>query len=79
MLELFAPRRIAVPDLRPRCQQMVCGSGLRYGRRVRKLTIAEESVIRSLAATRSLRSVAADFGVSYETIRAVCRRKAQVG
>lgn len=75
MLELFAPRRVAIPDLRPRRHRAVCGSGLRYSRRTRKLTPAEESAIRALAATKSLRSLAADFEVSHETIRAVlCRR-----
>jgi DNA-binding CsgD family transcriptional regulator len=38
------------------------------------LTPAQESVIRALAATKSLRLIAADFGVSHETVRAVCRR-----
>ena len=36
-----------------------------------RLTEAERSAIRSLAAGKSLRSLAADFGVSHETIRAV--------
>ena len=39
--------------------------------RARKLTPAEESTIRALAGTKSLRSLAADFGVSHETVRAV--------
>ena len=71
MLELFAPRRVLVPDLRPRCPGVVCGSGLRYARRARRLTPTEESKIRALAATKSLRSLAADFGVSHETVRGV--------
>jgi hypothetical protein len=37
------------------------------------LTAEQESTIRALAATRSLRSLAAEFGVSHETIRAVLR------
>ncbi len=79
MLELFAPRRVLVPDLRPRHHQMVCGSGLRYARRARRLTQAEESAIRALAATKSLRSLAAEVGVSHETVRAVIQseKKAQ--
>jgi DeoR/GlpR family transcriptional regulator of sugar metabolism len=32
-------------------------------------------MIRALAGTRSLRALAADFGVSHETIRAVLRQK----
>ena len=43
----------------------------RYGRRSRKLTPAQESAIRALAHTKSLRSLAADFGVSHETVRAI--------
>jgi hypothetical protein len=42
--------------------------------RARKLTAHQESAIRVLAGTRSLRSLAADFGVSYEAIRAVLRQ-----
>ena len=41
--------------------------------RRRKLTPEQEDVIRALAATKSLRSLAADFGVSHETVRAVTR------
>ncbi len=48
----------------------------RYRARPRKLTPAQESAIRALAATRSLRSLAADFGVSHETVRAVLRQGA---
>ena len=73
MLELFAPRRIAVPDLRPRQRRHRCGSGARYSVRARKLTPAEESTLRALAATRSLRALAADFGVSHETVRTIAR------
>ena len=73
MLELFAPRRIAVPDLRPRRRRHRSGSGARYSVRARKLTPAEDSTLRALAATRSLRSLAAEFGVSHETVRAVLR------
>ncbi len=39
----------------------------------RKLALAEESAIRALAATKSLRLLATDVGVSHETIRAVLR------
>ena len=51
----------------------------RYRARPRKLTPAQEAAICALAATRSLRELAADFGVSHETIRAVCRRLRWVG
>ena len=76
MLELFAPRRVTVPDLRPRQRRHRCGSGARYSVRARKLTPAEESAIRALAASKSLRSLAADFGVSRETVRTVVRGRA---
>ncbi len=47
----------------------------RYRGRARRLTVEQESAIRSLAGTRSLRSLAVDFGVSHETIRAVVRQE----
>ena len=74
MLELFFPRRVAVPDLRPLCRRHRCGSGARYSLRAKKLTSADESAIRAFAGTRSLRALAADFGVNHETVRAVLRR-----
>jgi hypothetical protein len=40
----------------------------------RKLAPEQESTIRALARTKSLRSLAADFGVSHETVRSICRR-----
>ena len=43
--------------------------------RPRKLAADQEAAIRSLAGTRSLRSLAADFGVSHETVRAVLRER----
>lgn len=46
----------------------------RYARRPGKLTPAQESTICALGGTRSLRSLAADFGVSHETIRIVIKR-----
>ncbi len=39
--------------------------------RLRKRTTDQEASIQSLAATKNLRSLAADFGVSHETVRAV--------
>jgi hypothetical protein len=49
-------------------------SGARYGGRARKLTLEQESAIRALTGMKSLRSLAAQFGVSHETIRAVVRQ-----
>ncbi|MCD6031011.1 MAG: hypothetical protein K0S78_3185 [Thermomicrobiales bacterium] len=46
----------------------------RYHCRSRRLTPAQAEAIRALAGTKSLRSLAADFGVSHETIRAVLRQ-----
>ena len=43
-------------------------------RRARKLTPEHEAAIRALAGAKSLRSPAAEFGVSHETVRAVLRR-----
>ncbi len=76
MLELFAPRRVAVPDFRPRRRRR-CGAGLRYSLRAKKLTLAEEAAIRAFAASKSLRSLAADFGVSHETVTEIIRCNGQ--
>ena len=46
--------------------------------RPRKLSPAEAASVRALAATRSLRDLAADFGVSPETVRAVLRARGAV-
>ena len=43
--------------------------------RRRKLSPEQEAAIRGEAGNRTLRSLAADFGVSHETIRAVVRQK----
>ena len=74
VLELFLPRRVAVPDYRPLPRGRRCGAGGRYSLRGRKLTPTDESTIRALAGTKSLRSLAAEFGVSHETVRAALRR-----
>ena len=42
--------------------------------RWRKLSAEHEAVIRANAGNRSLCDLAAEFGVSHETVRAVCRR-----
>jgi hypothetical protein len=81
MLELFAPRRVAVPDLRVRStpsprwpSQREATARPRYQVRARKLTPDQEALIRALAVNKSLRGLAAEFGVSHETIRAVVRQ-----
>jgi lambda repressor-like predicted transcriptional regulator len=47
----------------------------RYCTRARKLTCEQEAKIRSLSATKSLRALAVEFGVSHETIRTVLGRE----
>jgi hypothetical protein len=75
------PSRIRFPDLRtgispgPRWpSQREPSEPPRYCARVRKLTVEQELAIRGHAATKSLRALAAEFGVSHETIRAVVRQ-----
>ena len=46
--------------------------------RRRKLTREQEEAIRVNAGNRTLRELAADFGVSHETIRAILRRREAV-
>ncbi len=50
----------------------------RYRARPRKLTPGQEAALRALAGTKSLRVLAAEFGVSYETVRAVLRERGPV-
>jgi hypothetical protein len=73
--------RIPSPDLRtdpaPKLRwpsRRDASSRPRYRARARKLTLEQEAGIRALAATKSLRALAAEFSVSHETIRAICRR-----
>jgi hypothetical protein len=42
-------------------------------RRPKKLSPAQEAEIRALAGTKSLRSLAADFGVSHEMVRTIAQ------
>lgn len=50
-----------------------------YSRQRRsRLTDEERAIIRSLACTKSLRSLTADLGVSHETIRAAMRDEVTV-
>jgi hypothetical protein len=44
--------------------------------RSRKLSLEQEAAIRRQAGNRTLRELAADFGVSHETIRTVLREPA---
>ena len=81
MLELFTPRRVVVPDYRTRPSVITRWPTLRdasarprYHARARKLTPDQEATIRDLKAVKSLRSLAAEFGVSHETVRAVLRQ-----
>lgn len=46
--------------------------------RCQELSADERAEVRALASTRSLRSLAADFDVSYETVRRVLRDEAAV-
>ncbi len=77
------PFRVLVPDLRPGPAYIPrwpadsprnASRSRRYARRPGKLTPVQESAIRALAHTKSLRSLAGDFGVSHETIRSVLKR-----
>ncbi len=62
---------VALPPAR---RTVGCSGRAPYQRRPPgRLTDAERRAIRVLAASRSLRDVAADFGVSHETVRAVLR------
>ena len=71
--------RIPFPDLRcepapePRGTSPRNAAPGRYRASTRKLTAEQEVAIRALAGTKSLRSLAAEFGVSHETIRAPLR------
>ena len=47
--------------------------------RKRKLTAEQEAAIRAEAGARSLRELAADFGVSHETVRVVLRGGGEAG
>jgi hypothetical protein len=60
----------AVPPRRVngRSRRASCGTP-----RQRKLSSEQEATIRALVQTRSLHSLAAEFGVSHETVRAVLR------
>jgi FixJ family two-component response regulator len=78
MVELFAPRKVKLHAIRIDNDQVPVTPSQRYMQRPRKLTPAEELSLRSLAQTQSLRSLAADFGVSHETVRLIVQaRKAR--
>ena len=74
--------RLAVPDLRhaspfakawPACSPNDAPAARRQRQRAWKLTPAQETTIRALAGKMSLRSLAAEFAVSHETVRRVLR------
>lgn len=67
-LQLGAPPTSSPPRSRPSP-----GTPRRYRARPRKLTPAQVAAIRAVAGVRSLRALAADFGVSQETVRPVLR------
>jgi DNA invertase Pin-like site-specific DNA recombinase len=80
VLELFRPRRMLIPDLRARASgtrrwpsRQAPSVEPRYRVRARRLTSEQERSIQALAAMRSLRELAAEFGISHETIRTVLR------
>jgi DNA-binding CsgD family transcriptional regulator len=63
------PRRVSGRSKRASC---------RVPRR-RKLSPEQEAAIRASAGHRTLRELAAEFGVSHETVRAVLRERDPVG
>jgi hypothetical protein len=70
VLELFTPS-VSPP---PTCDRAAVGPLAGPGpgmRRARRLTPDQEAATRAFGAPRSLRSLAAEFGVSRETVRAV--------
>ena len=80
-----APLRVPIMDFRPSSSQQPqwrlprdATSPCRYRARAHKLTLEQELTIQVLAGTRSLRSLADEFGVSRETIRAVVRQVREV-
>ena len=62
-IAVVPPRRVSGRTKRASCQLP----------RKRKLSSEQVGAIRAYAATKSLRSLAADFGVSHETVRSVIR------
>ena len=75
-------RRVPIRNFRPtpsphlrRASPRGASSRCRYRTRARNLTMEQESSIRALAGTKSLRSLAADFDVSHKTIRALVRQE----
>ena len=58
------PRGVSGKSLRASCHEP----------RKRKLSPEQEAAIRANAGNRSLRELAAEFGVSHETVRSILRR-----
>jgi hypothetical protein len=64
-------------EIAPVPPRRVCGRSKRtayHAPRQSKLTAEQKATTRSEAGNRTLRSLAADFGVSHETIRTVLRQ-----
>src|SRR5262245_37475289 len=71
---LFVPRRIPLTNRSAALAHLGAPSVRRYlAPRRHRLTPADEAAILALSQTKSLRALAADFGVSHETIRAIVR------
>ena len=75
MVELFSPRKVQIPDYYVKHSPIFDGAESRYTRRPRKLSPAEERKIRFLSQYQSLRSLAADFDVSHETVRTIIQER----
>jgi hypothetical protein len=81
---LFLPVRVPMPGQRSASLACLVRSAApspshapptrRYVRRARSLTPNQEAKIGAVAGSESLRSLAARFGVSHETVRSVLRR-----
>lgn len=74
-LQLGTPGRCV--SRRSDCSQPDGSAPRRYRTRPCKLTPDREAAIRALAVTWSLRALAAEFGVSHETVRSVLRATAR--
>ena len=69
-----SPGLSVVPLSRPRWpSRRNVSASPRYRARAGQLASEQEATVRAQAATKSLRSLAAEFGVSHETIRTVLR------
>ena len=74
-LRRLSPKIVVITVAPSRCMSGQFRRASHHTPRRRKLSLDDDTAIRALAATRSLRSLAAEFGVSHETIRTVVRRR----